>query len=150
MKKNLIIQIASTFFVLLFLYTGLMKIVERDTFIQALFHSPILQRYAYTVAFGVPAVELLTVICLLVPRLQRIGLYASFVLMFSFTLYVAYMLFFRRSELPCSCGGIIRLMNWHQHLYFNTAATILAFWAIWLDRKRRMVQAATFHNTPYA
>ncbi|MDO6433061.1 hypothetical protein Q4E93_20805 [Flavitalea sp. BT771] len=53
-----------------------------------------------------------------------------------FTVYITYMVELR-TDRPCTCGGIISQMNWHQHMYFNTLFTILVFAAIWLNNRQQ-------------
>jgi hypothetical protein len=101
------------------------------------------------VAAVIPPAELLIAAMLLIPffsykpRLKKYGLYSAAALMTLFTLYIGYMVEFR-TDRPCTCGGIIQLMNWHQHMYFNTASTLLAYWAIYLNNK---IEKNEFHKT---
>ena len=135
MKKDIILDIISNFFILLFLYTGIMKFIDHRRFGWALFESPLLHSLATILSYLVPICELLIVISLLLPRTRRLGLITSLCLMSIFTLYIGYMVYFRVG-LPCTCGGIISYMNWHQHFYFNTAATLLALYAVLLHPTR--------------
>jgi methylamine utilization protein MauE len=148
MKRETTIEIISSLFVLLFLYTGIMKIIDHDIFYEALLKSPLLINFAWILSILVPLGELLIVISLLIPRTRKWGLYSSFILMGIFTIYVGFMLYFR-SDRPCTCGGLIRLMNWHQHFYFNTAFTFMALFAIWLEKKNRQ-QKEELNSTIYA
>lgn len=135
MKKELILDIISNFFILLFLYTGIMKIIDNHRFGWALSKSPLLYEGATILSYLVPIGELLIVTSLLLPRTRRLGLISSLCLMSIFTLYIGYMLYFRVDR-PCTCGGIISYMNWHQHFYFNTAATLLALYGVLLHPKK--------------
>jgi hypothetical protein len=49
------------------------------------------------------------------------------------------MLYFRVDR-PCTCGGIISYMNWHQHFYFNTTVTLLAIYGLILNKFQRRYQ----------
>jgi hypothetical protein len=69
------------------------------------------------------------------PILRKTGLLGSAVLMSLFTIYVFYMIKFSPG-LPCTCGGIIQYMNWHQHLYFNTGLTLMSIFGIWLNNRQ--------------
>jgi putative oxidoreductase len=149
MKKQIVVDIISCLFILLFLYTGLMKIFDHDVFVNALDRSTILHDYASVISVAVPFAELLIVASLVVPKTRQIGLYGSFILMALFTIYVGYMLYFR-TDRYCSCGGIIRYLNWHQHFYFNTGFTILGLLAIWLDKKIRLQVKQQYVNTAIA
>jgi len=140
MKKKLVSDIISSLYILLFLYTGLYKLSDQEGFRVAVHDSPLLKNYDRLIAITIPILELLIGLALLIPLFRyapglRIwGLRTGAALMAVFALYVGLMLRFS-SALPCSCGGIIQKMNWHQHFYFNTLFTCLGLLAIWLDRK---------------
>jgi len=140
MRKSKIIDVISYLYIALFLYTGLYKLSGQEIFRSALNDSPLLKRYSAAIAIVVPSVEVLIALSLLLPFFtyapgaRKWGLRTGTGLMALFTLYVSYMLKFSHG-LPCSCGGIIQKMNWHQHLYFNTLFTFLGLLAIWLDNQ---------------
>lgn len=136
MKKFFLNEIIPSLFILLFLYTGIMKIIEHDIFEEALLKSPMLVNMAVILSYLIPSIELLIVISLLVPRTRRIGLSSSLFLMSVFTIYIAIMLYFR-SDRPCTCGGVIKLMNWHQHLYFNIFFTLLALLSLRMGKDNK-------------
>lgn len=139
MKKSTVVDIISCLFILLFLYTGIVKLVNHEYFRTALGLSP-LHKYGAFIAIPIPVLEVLIALALLIPlysnrpRLRKWGLYGSALLMAVFTVYVGWMLKYA-SHLPCTCGGIIQQMNWHQHFYFNTLFTLLALLGIWLNRR---------------
>ena len=149
MKKAIFLDIISYLFIFLFLYTGLSKILEHEVFRTALFKSPLLGNYALFLSILVPLAELLTAIALLIPRTRRLGLYGFLVLMSIFAIYVGFMLYFR-SDRPCTCGGIIKYMNWHQHFYFNSGFTLLAILALWLDKKLKQQDLKQMNKISYA
>jgi len=140
--KRKIINIASYLYALLFLYTGIAKLLDQDTFKQALYKSPLPTRLTPVFAIGIPLLELLVAFALLLPFFRtaplsrKRGLYVGTALMAIFTLYIGYMLKFEHGHLPCSCGGIISKMNWHQHLYFNSCFTLLGLLAIWVNNRQ--------------
>jgi len=135
MKKSTIVDVISYLLILLFVYTGVSKLLTLGFFRLQLSHQPFFYRFAGVLAWAVPLLELLLVGLLLKGSWRRWGLYGSLFLMSAFTLYVAYMVaFMAPGHLPCSCGGVIRLMNWHQHLVFNITYTLLALIGIVLDR----------------
>ena len=136
MKRNTIVEIISALFILLFVYTGLNKFLEPDKFDYALKDSPIISNYHTTIAWALPTMELIVAVALFIPKTRKWGLYGSLGLMIIFTIYLSYMIAFA-PNLPCSCGGVIQLMTWKQHLIFNFLFTALAFTAIRLIRKRK-------------
>jgi hypothetical protein len=124
-RKTTILDIISALFIILFIYTGLNKLLDYDTFKFQMGRSPYLQNISSLVAATLPTGELLVALALVMKRTRLAGLYASFFLMSLFTGYVAIMLNFSY-YLPCSCGGILQALSWHQHLVFNSLFTILA------------------------
>lgn len=138
MSRKLIAEIIGGLFILLFLYTALSKLSEISVFRLILRSSPLIAGYANIISIFIPASEILISVLLFIPGTRRWGLYASFVLMLVFTLYLSYMITFT-PELPCSCGGAISKMSWKQHLLFNIAFTLLALAGIWLNRERQRI-----------
>lgn len=124
-RKTIIAEIICALFVILFIYTGLNKLLDYDTFQFQLGRSPYLQHYSRPVAILLPPGELLVAIALIVKCTRLAGFYASFFLMSLFTGYVAIMLSLSY-YLPCSCGGILQALSWQGHLVFNSAFTLLA------------------------
>ncbi|KAA2240657.1 hypothetical protein F0L74_31415 [Chitinophaga agrisoli] len=133
MSKKLMTEIIAGLFILLFLYTALSKLNEFALFKHFLWTSPLIGRKANIVAWVVPAVEILVSLLLFLPATRRRGLYASFMLMLAFTIYLAYMIIFV-PKLPCSCGGVISQLSWQQHLIFNIVFTILSVVGIRLSK----------------
>jgi uncharacterized membrane protein YphA (DoxX/SURF4 family) len=134
LKKSTIVEIIALLFVILFLYTGIAKLMEFDVFQEQLIESPILEPVAPLVAFGLPLTEFIVSFLLFVPRYRLKGLYASFALMIFFTGYVIAILSIDK-ELPCSCGGIIEQLSWQGHLIFNSGLVVLAVIGILIGRR---------------
>ena len=116
--KQLIIDIVAGLFVLLFLYTAIMKLRDSHLFIASMSHTPILRPFATFLAAVIPGVEIAISMLLFIPVTRFWGLLLATGLMALFTLYVAWILYSMK-KLPCSCGGVIQQMNWRQHLLFN-------------------------------
>jgi putative oxidoreductase len=136
MKRKLILEIITSLFILLFFYVALSKILTYDTFKQDLIRTPLIKGFSSIIAVCLPATEFLVAIFLLLHKTRQFGLYCSFILMLLFTLFVGYILAFTQSKnRPCTCGGILREMNWSQHLWFNVAFTFLALIGIILHSK---------------
>ncbi|OQP54371.1 hypothetical protein A4H97_22960 [Niastella yeongjuensis] len=142
LSKSTIVEIISMLFIILFLYTGLSKLIDYYEFKDQLIDNPILKPFASIVVWALPLTEFIVCVLLIIPRWRLKGLYASMALMIAFTIYVAGVLSFYK-ELPCSCGGIISLLSWKQHLVFNSAFILLAFAGVKLERQlRRSAKAA--------
>jgi putative oxidoreductase len=136
MKKNILINTIVFLFMLLFLYTGLSKLIfYHDTYF-AWEQSPLLQPVVGILVILIPALEIVTSIGLWIEATRKKAFYMTLFLMIGFTLYVVYMLlFFPPDHRPCNCGGIITQMNWQQHLLFNVLFTMLALLGLSLKKQ---------------
>lgn len=131
MKKKLAIDLIAGAFIILFLYTALNKLYDLASFRAVLDLSPVVAPYARFISLFIPLTEILVVVLLFFPRTQKWGLVLSCGLMAAFSIYVGYMLA-TSSKLPCSCGGIISLLDWHWHLVVNIGLTLLSLLGVWL------------------
>lgn len=129
------LEVIISIFVLIFVYAALTKLMEGDSFYNNLNNSPILHGgiTPYLLSWGIPTLEIITAILLLIPRTRLKGLYASLGLMILFTLYVVGIVFFSPYT-PCSCGGILTLLTWPQHLVLNIGLILMAILGIRLHR----------------
>jgi uncharacterized membrane protein YphA (DoxX/SURF4 family) len=134
LKKSFLVEIISMWFIILFLYTGIAKLMEFDVFQEQLAESPILEPIVSLVAWGLPLTEFLISILLFFPKYRLKGLYLTFVLMILFTTYII-TLFTISPELPCSCGGIVEQLSWKGHLIFNGFMIILSIAGIRMQIK---------------
>jgi uncharacterized membrane protein YphA (DoxX/SURF4 family) len=138
MKRSTIIEIIVALYAILFLYTGISKIMEYSVFKEQLAESPILAPVSVLVARGLSIVEFLLVVLLVVPRWRLKGFYASTGLMIAFTLYIIALMSFN-DQLPCSCGGVLAALSWGQHIVFNSVFIVLGIIGIILERKAQRV-----------
>jgi hypothetical protein len=122
--KTAVVSTITTIFIFLFVYTGLSKLLHFSQFVHTLSQSTILHPFASVVAWIVPVTELATASLLFTERTRTKGLWAAFALMLSFTIYIGYMLAFE-TNIPCSCGGILRSLTWTHHLQLNLALLVL-------------------------
>jgi thiol-disulfide isomerase/thioredoxin len=135
MKKAVLVDIISYFFILLFLYTGVAKLVEVHLFKEQLVSSPFLGSVAGLITWALPIGELLLAIGLFITPFRLKALYATLALMSLFTVYVI-VIFFMDNHLSCSCGGIIEELSPKEHMLFNSACVILAMIAIAMEKRR--------------
>ncbi len=119
------IVLVSLLFIMLFVYAAISKILDFENFNLQIGLSPILGTTAGWMPYIVLFTELATVVLLIFKRTRMLGLFASFSLMYLFTLYIYIMLTYS-SYLPCSCGGILEKMTWKQHLLFNSILLMLS------------------------
>lgn len=132
--KTRITAFISYFFILLFCYAALSKIMDFEKFQIQMKDSPLLGSFSEILPVSIIVIELLLAGLLCYQKTQYIGLLGSFILMLLFTGYIAVMLL-TTENLPCSCGGILEKMTWTQHLYFNIGCTLLAAFALIHNKK---------------
>ena len=136
MKKSntRIAEFISYFFILLFCYAAISKLLDFENFQNQVSESPLLNEFSQILPYTVIIIEFLIAGLLCYRKTRTTGLIGSFVLMLVFTGYIA-LLLSTSQHLPCSCGGILEKMSWHQHLYFNMGCVILTIIALGLNLK---------------
>jgi len=134
MKISTITEIIALLFVILFLYTGISKLMDYSVFREQIALSPLLAPVSNWVAILLPATEIIISVVLFIPRSRLIGLYASLILMVLFTGYVVYILNYNE-HLPCTCGGVLEALSWKQRLILNGLLIALAFTGVLLGRR---------------
>ncbi|WP_244862643.1 MauE/DoxX family redox-associated membrane protein [Pedobacter heparinus] len=132
--RRVLVDIICYLFVLLFLYAATSKLMDYQKFQLQISKSPIITDFASILAWGVPGLEIVISIMLLINRTVMLGLYAAFTLMLLFTLYI-YAILNYSDNIPCSCGGVLQRMTWDQHLIFNIVFVILGLIGILLQTK---------------
>lgn len=131
-KKTGITTFISIFFILLFCYAAISKIMDFEKFQIQMTESPLLSAFAGFLPYIIVISEFIIAGLLCYRITQNAGLLASFILMLFFTGYIAHMLL-TSENLPCSCGGILEKMSWTQHLYFNIGCAVLAAIALGIN-----------------
>lgn len=140
-KVVFIADIISSILLFLFLYTSLSKLADYEIFKNVLSASPLLKQIAGMVAWLLPLTELVIVALLFIPAQRLKGLYASFILISLFTLYLIYMITFT-PHLPCNCGGVLRSLTWPEHIASNLFFIFLSIAGIILYRRARKLQSS--------
>ena len=138
-KRELIIEIISAAFVVLFVYAAVTKWLDYDKFRLQIGQSPVLTGSAEIVVWLVPATELVVAALLMISRYRLIGLYASFTIMVMFTAYIVVITRFS-DYVPCSCGGVLEKLSWNEHLMFNVVFIVLGAISILLYPKDILLQ----------
>jgi len=135
MKKETYVHIISILLILLFVYTCTSKIINFDSVVRNLHKQPLPQLFVPFIAISFPAAELIIALLLIFPQTQKFGLYASLVLMTTFTIYVSYILFILPPKnIPCACGGFINQFSWTQHLIFDLFFTLSTLSALMVNK----------------
>ncbi len=130
--KTRVVEFISYFFILLFCYASISKIMDFENFQIQISESPLLSENAGFIPFAIIILELIIAGLLCYRKTRNVGLIGSFILMLIFTGYIFFII--RTSEnLSCSCGGILEKMSWHQHLYLNIGCVVLSVIALGLN-----------------
>lgn len=137
--NDIVIEIISALFIVLFVYAAATKLLDYDKFRLQIGQSPLLTSFAGTIVWLVPAIEVVVAIMLTRSRLRLLGLYASFSLMVMFTAYIVVITRFS-DYVPCSCGGVLEKLSWNEHLVVNIAFVVLGFVAILIYPKDILLQ----------
>lgn len=129
--KLKLVEYTSYFFILLFCYAAISKMIDFENFQVQIGQSPLLSAYAGAISYGVIICEILIVIFLSTRKSRSIGLYSSTALMSAFTMYIFLILNYS-DFVPCSCGGILESLGWTEHLVFNLSCVILGITAVFI------------------
>jgi hypothetical protein len=115
----------------MYMYTGWAKFMNMATFIRGNSKIPYLGAYAKLIGYGIPILEVVLAILLIVPVywIKRFALWTSTLLMGVFTLYLSLMVGFADKKL-CHCGGVIESMGWKAHIVFNLIWLIAGIFAL--------------------
>ncbi|MDF0709053.1 MauE/DoxX family redox-associated membrane protein [Flagellimonas okinawensis] len=132
--NNYIISAIKLLLGMLFIYTATGKLMHLDIFQMRLEQMPYISPLASSLKWLVPFAELVIVGLLLIGKYRALGMYASFILLGLFTMYIMAVLRFNE-HVPCSCGGVLSALSWRDHILFNGAFMLLALTAIRLSRK---------------
>ncbi len=143
--RKLLIEISAALFILLWVYAGVSKLLDYQTFSVQLGKSPLLSGFEKWITVIIPMSELLIAGMLLTKRFRLTGMYASLLMMVMFTAYIIAILNFSY-HIPCSCGGILNSLGWTEHLVFNIIFVLLAIGSIVLmsGKGRQASQADSF------
>jgi len=85
---------------------------------------------------AVPLSEIISATLLAFNKTRLYGLIASLLLITAFTVYIALILAGYFSKVPCSCGGVLKMLGWKLHLIFNLVFTALTITTLIIHLKR--------------
>lgn len=134
--RKVVIEIIAALLVLLFLYASISKLLGFSLFVDEMNNQPFPNWMTPYLVVLIPGSEILIALALLFDRSRMMGFYASLILLFLFTLYSALVLFNVFDYVPCSCGGMLKKLNWWQHTLLTASFLILSITAIALNKKR--------------
>ncbi|MFD2285954.1 hypothetical protein GJU39_01310 [Pedobacter petrophilus] len=136
-KTNIWLTYCTNALIILWGYTSLWKLAEFDKFKHELYLQFSNREFSEIFVYLLPAVELFLVVLLLIEATKKIGLVFSVALLTIFTIYIVLILshFFRST--PCICGGVLELLGWKSHFFFNLFFLSLNIIAIKILNKTR-------------
>lgn len=132
--KSIILDSIVLLYILLFVYAAINKLMDFENFQIQLAQSPLLSAYAGWISYLVPLAEFFTVGLLLIPKFRNVALFMALSIMVMFTTYIIIILNFS-PFVPCSCGGVLEKLGWHEHLIFNFTFVFLAIAGISIVNK---------------
>lgn len=129
--KKVIIETIAYAYIILFVYAAMYKLFDIPFFQRQLAKSPLIGDWSILFSYTIPTLELLLAVLIFWPKTKWYGLVGGTALMWSFTVYIAYILNFS-PDVPCSCGGVLATMGWRDHLIFNSLYVVAGLTALWL------------------
>lgn len=142
--KTWILKGISLFFIILFTYAAVSKLINLNVFHLQLEQSPFIALFAGWLVWVVPVIQIVIALMFFSTRFRSSALFLSFFLMIFFSFYIFAVLNFAQS-IPCSCGGIISSWTWSQHLIFNICVISIAIIGIVLSQKEG-IRAKNYHH----
>jgi len=141
MKKELLADILVTLIFIMFLYASFSKYFDFAGFQRAMHNQPFPSPLSDVLVVILPPIEIIAAILLVVDKARIAGLKVTIGLMTAFTLYIAGILLHLFPRVPCTCGGIIKLMSWGQHLVFNVFFIAIAIIALKITTEKQRDQS---------
>lgn len=112
---------------IMFFYAVINKLSDFETSKQEMMNQVFPAPIAFQLAWAIPSVELIITCLLIFKSTQFIGFVASAITMAVFSLYIAVTMSGVFGRIPCSCGGILKNMDYGTHLIFNLLFLMMAF-----------------------
>ncbi|WP_051315450.1 MauE/DoxX family redox-associated membrane protein [Algoriphagus terrigena] len=116
---NLISKIPATLLILLWIYTGMDKILRFKISSKAFHNQVFPSELAEILSYAVPGVELLITLLLLFSVTRWWGYLGSVLLLTVFITYVGLIWVGAFPRVPCNCAGILESLGWAEHFLLN-------------------------------
>lgn len=141
MQASLIKKAYRTGYILLIILwgtTAASKLGNLEEFKSELAKQVFSENLAAFLLIAVPVSELVAAALLAFSKTRLYGLIISLILISAFTLYIALILAGYFSKVPCSCGGVLKLLGWKSHLIFNLVFTAITITTLYIHLKREV------------
>jgi uncharacterized membrane protein YphA (DoxX/SURF4 family) len=112
-------KIPAFLLILLWIYTGLDKIIRFEESRRAFHNQTFPSELAEVLAYVIPVAELLLTLLLLFSVTRWWGYLGSILLLSVFTTYVGLIWVGAFPRVPCNCAGLIDSMGWAEHFWMN-------------------------------
>lgn len=130
--KQTIINVTTSFLMLLFCYAAVSKILDFENFqIQLKTLLPLLMNTRFVALLFILSLFLI-VLLLCITKWRRLGLVLSFGMMVSISIYIIYLINFH-PNLPCTCLGFLEGKDWRVNLYFNLFCSLIAGLSLYFE-----------------
>jgi hypothetical protein len=137
MAKKFVLA-AAFLLIILFCYAGLAKGRDIPTFRAQMMQSPLIPRGLIPLlAVAVPVTEFIAACLLAIEKTRLIGFYLSYVILFSFSVYLVLLVSLYSGNIPCACGGILGKLGYPSHIIFNLVFSMLALLSIIILSKKK-------------
>jgi len=116
----------ATILAMLFLYTSISKYLTFDDFKWAMENQPFPKGLSWLLILFLPPLEIALAVLLFLSKTRALAFRLTIGMMTVFTVYIAIISLHVFRYVPCSCGGFIQSLSWHQHLVLNGLLLIMA------------------------
>ena len=128
-------KICAWILAIVFIYTAVSKVYDWEGTKRSLYNQVFPLWSADMLLYILPMVEILIAVLLFINHTTKLGLKLSIILMTLFTGYVGLVLTGFYGRVPCSCGGIISILGWGEHLIFNIILLSIAILGLYSSRR---------------
>jgi uncharacterized membrane protein YphA (DoxX/SURF4 family) len=126
-------KIPAFLLILLWIYTGLDKIIRYGESRNAFHNQTFQAELAEALSYLVPGVELLLALLLLFSVTRWWGYLGSILLLSVFTTYVGLIWVGAFPRVPCNCAGILESLGWAEHFILNMICIGLGVWGLRME-----------------
>jgi putative oxidoreductase len=139
MQRNKILLIMMiTMLILLFTYTAVSKLADLAEFERQL-SNQLIPKWSVSLLLWLLPLSELTVVLMLISKSYRLaGLRVYSMMMLAFSIYMGLVVLNVFDRVPCSCGGVLRNMDFATHFIFNLTFLFVSVLSIKLHKSLRM------------
>lgn len=131
-NRELLLKIVTAVLVLLWIYTGLDKLLRWKESRNAFHNQTFPPELAEILTFTVPILELSIVALLMFTISKWWGYLSSILLLTVFTTYVGLIWVGAFPRVPCNCAGILESLGWTEHFILNSIFIAISLTGLYL------------------